>query len=334
MIRIPFEQMQQVFVQVLTKRGMSDSDAQLCSYLIAETSLEGVYTHGANRFPALVRNIDEGYVDVHTHAEMVHRFGAIERWDGKRGVGNLNAYACMQRSIALSKEHGIGCVALANTTHWMRPGTYGLLAAEQDCIGILWTNTLPLMSAWGGVDAKLGNNPLVLAVPAQEGPVLVDAAMSLFSYGKLETYAREQKPLPVPGGYDSEGRLTTDAQSILETKRPLPIGFWKGTSLALALDLIAATLSGGRTTRSIGTLGKEGEVSQVFLAFDLSHFPDRDRLEQEIAASLADLRQSVLADPSIPVRFPGERRKEIRKENLARGIEVDPNVWNEILNLL
>lgn len=56
----------------------------------------------------------------------------------------------------------IGCVALANTNHWMRPGNYGLMAVEQNCIGIFWTNTVPNMPPWGGRDARLGNNPITL----------------------------------------------------------------------------------------------------------------------------------------------------------------------------
>ena len=325
--------MKEQFTKVLLKRGMQCSDAELCSTLIAETSLDGVYTHGANRFSVLVKAIDEKVVDVQAHAILYESFGCFERWDGQGGVGNLNAYACMKRAIALAKEHTIGCVALKNTNHWMRPGTYGLMAAEQDCIGILWTNTMPLMPPWGGLDAKVGNNPLVLAIPAQEGPILVDMAMSLFSYGKLETYAREDRPLPVTGGYDQEGQLTKDAAQILLSKRPLPIGFWKGTSLALALDLIAASLSGGRTTRSVGMMGSEKKVSQVFLAFNLAAFSDRKNIEKEIQATLDDLRQSEPVDGNATVRFPGENRQKIRSENLRLGIPVDTTIWQAILAL-
>ncbi len=333
MIRIPFEMMKEQFKNVLLKRGMQGSDAELCSTLIAETSLDGVYTHGANRFSALIKAIDEKVVDVDAHATLYESFGCFERWDGQGGVGNLNAHACMKRAIALAKEHTIGCVALKNNNHWMRPGSYGLMAAEQDCIGILWTNTMPLMPAWGGLDAKVGNNPLVLAIPAQEGPILVDMAMSLFSYGKLETYARENRPLVVSGGYDQDGQLTKDAGAILSSKRPLPIGFWKGTSLALALDLIAASLSGGRTTRSVGTLQAEGQVSQVFLAFNLAAFSDRRNIEEEIQATLDDLKQSELIEGNATVRFPGENRQKIRSENLMHGIPVDTTIWQAILSL-
>ncbi len=333
MMRIPFETMCAQFERVLESRDMDKRDAVLCARLIAETSLEGVYTHGANRFASLIKGIDEKWVDVHSHAHKSDSFGPLERWDGKRGVGNLNAHSCMKRAIELAKEHTIGCVALKHTNHWMRPGTYGLMAAKEGCIALLWTNTMPLMSPWGGADTKVGNNPLVLAIPSEEGPLLVDMAMSLFSYGKLETYVREKKKLPVPGGWDEKGELTTNAESILQSKRSLPIGFWKGTSLALALDLIAATLSGGRTTRSIGSLPEEGEVSQVFLVFDISKFPDQEEMQREIQATLEDLKDSTPLDAEKPVRYPGQFRERTRKENLEKGIPVDEAVWNTILTL-
>lgn len=331
-MRIRFEDMVAQFEKVLLKRGMDGPSAKLSATMIAETSLEGVYTHGANRFYSYVKNIDDKVIDVAARAVPVARFGTLERWDGKMGPGNLNAYHCMNRAIALAKEHTIGVVALANNSHWMRPGTYGLMAAQQDCIGILWTNTMPLMPAWGGIDAKVGNNPLVLAIPSKEGPVLVDAAMSQFSYGKMETYKREGRALPFDGGFDSEGKPTRDAAAIMESKRPMPMGFWKGTSLALALDLIAAALSGGQTTAQIGNT-VERSVSQVFIAISLASLPDREEIEHKISASLADIKHSTPLERDNPVRFPGERRKILRKENLRDGIPVDDKIWQKICSL-
>ena len=64
-----------------------------------------------------------------TLAKPVGSLGALEQWDGKMGIGPLNAEFAMNRAVELSKDHGIGCVGLSNTNHWMRAGPYGLLAA-------------------------------------------------------------------------------------------------------------------------------------------------------------------------------------------------------------
>jgi len=333
MIRVTYEEMKSQFERVLLSRRMDEGDARLCAQLIADTSLEGVYTHGAHRFPTFIDLIDRGVVNVKERAVRTSSHGVLERWDGNSGVGNLNAHASMSRAIELAKSHTVGIVALKNTNHWMRPGTYGIMAAEAGCIGILWTNTIALMPAWGGLDAKVGNNPLVIAIPANEGVILVDMAMSLFSYGKMEGYVREGKPLPVAGGWDTAGNLTDDAQAILESKRPLPIGFWKGTSLALMLDLVAASLSGGRTTEEISRMGDERGVSQVFVAMDLSSFDDRTEIERRISASLASINASEPIEAGSQVRWPGQNRLKIREENLRLGIPTNERVWKAILAL-
>jgi 3-dehydro-L-gulonate 2-dehydrogenase len=212
----------------------------------------------------------------------------------------------------------------------MRAGSYGLLAAEEDCIGILWTNTTPNMPPWGGIDAKLGNNPVVVAIPHGDSPILVDIAMSMFSYGKMQNYAREEKDLPFDGGFDTKGQISKDPSEILKTQRTLPIGFWKGSGLSLALDLIAATLSGGLTTQQIGKVPAEASVSQVFIAISLANLPDRETIEAKITASLEDLHATRSIDGQYPVHFPGEGMKKIRQENLEKGIPVDEIIWKRV----
>ena len=73
----------------------------------------------------------------------------MERWDGQRGFGPLNARHAMARAVELAHQFGIGMVALGNNNHWMRGGTYGWQAADAGCIGICWSNTCPNMPAWG-----------------------------------------------------------------------------------------------------------------------------------------------------------------------------------------
>jgi 3-dehydro-L-gulonate 2-dehydrogenase len=143
MKRIPFEQVQERLATILRGLGFAAQRAEVCARLFAEATCDGVYTHGVNRFPRFVAMVRNGTVVVQAEPEAVARFGALERWDGRGGPGNLNAWAAMDRAMALSHEHGIGCVALGNTNHWMRGGTYGWQAAETGLIGICWTNTMP-----------------------------------------------------------------------------------------------------------------------------------------------------------------------------------------------
>jgi len=237
----------------------------------------------------------------------------------------------MDRAIALSREHGIGCVALANTNHWMRGGSYGWQAAEAGAIGICWTNTLPNLPPWGASDPRVGNNPLIIAVPRAKGHVVLDMAMSQFSYGALASYRMRGELLPVEGGFDAEGRLTRDPAAIEASKRPLPIGYWKGSGLALMLDMVGALLSGGCATHQIAAdTERETNLSQLFIAVDPSS------VDRAGPVSLADQILEHLQPPPAArgqVRYPGERVLLTRKENMASGIPVEPSIWREVQGL-
>ncbi len=332
-MRIAYEKMKNEFLRVLRKYGFNEDDALLGAALFTDASCDGVYTHGLNRFPKFIKSIDNGSVNVKARAVLSEKLGPLERWDGKGGPGNLNAHICMKRAIELAGEHTLGCVALSNTNHWMRPGAYGLMAAEANCMGILWTNTVPNMPPWGGSEAKLGNNPVVIAIPHGETPILLDIAMSMFSYGKLEKYVLEGRKLPFYGGFDREGNMTDDPSAILDTHRTLPIGYWKGSGLSLVLDLLAATLSGGSTSRMVGTYPYETNLSQVFFAVSLDKFGDKESLTRNISETLADLRQSAEPGAHEKVHFPGEGMVRTRVENRKEGIPVDEKIWNLVTSL-
>ncbi len=313
-MRIPYPELLQTLDAILLRRGFTPARAALCARLFAETTCDGVYSHGLNRF---LRTIENGAIDIHAEPALASSAGALERWDGRRGPGNLNAHAAMARAVSLAAAHGIGCVALSNTNHWMRGGSYGWQAADAGCIGICWTNTMPNLPPWGGTRPTLGNNPLVLAVPRPEGHIVLDMAMSQFSYGALDSYRRRGQLLPVDGGFDAAGQLTRDPAAIEETRRLLPAGFWKGSGLALLLDLIAATLAQGQATHQIAPDPElETGLSQIFLAL--------------APGSTQPIADQILASLGEGIRYPGQQVLQTRAENLTQGVPVDPALWAQL----
>jgi 3-dehydro-L-gulonate 2-dehydrogenase len=341
-MRISYQELYDVLLRVLSGTGLEPDRARLCARLVADASRDGVPSHGLNLFPRLIAMIRAGVVDVHARPVRVSAAGGLERWDGQRGIGNLNAHASMDAAIALARVHGIGCVALANTNHWMRGGTYGWQAAEAGVIGLCWTNTLPNLPPWGATVPRVGNNPLVIAVPRRVSPklaggqvseggpgssgahVVLDMAMSQFSYGALASYRRRGEALPVPGGYDTSGELTTDPAAIEASHRPLPIGFWKGSGLALMLDMMAALISGGRATHEIPVHPEqETGLSQVFMAVDVSRLDPPAMTPGIVDGILEDLQ----------TRYPGERTLETRRQNLEQGIPVEPSIFELVRSL-
>lgn len=200
MLQIPFEEAKAELYRLLRTRNCPHAHAETVAREIARNSLEGVYSHGINRFARLMRNIDAGLVDVEAEPVAVSGFGGVERWDGRLGLGVVNATMAMDRALALAREHGIGLVALRNTNHWMRAATYGYQACDAGMAAICFTNTTPNMPAWGAVDARLGNNPLVLAMPHTRGHVVLTWQARSFPTARwnLLNY-RDGRCPPTPG---------------------------------------------------------------------------------------------------------------------------------------
>jgi 3-dehydro-L-gulonate 2-dehydrogenase len=334
MRRVSFVELQERIERVLVELGVAPERAVLGARLTAETDRDGVKTHGVARLPRFAQWVRDGVVDPLAEPQRIAGFGAIERWRGRRGPGNLAAYAAMQRAIELAKENGLGCVALADTSHWMRAGTYGWLAAEAGFAGACWTNTMPNLPPWGAQSVALGNNPLVVAIPHGTQPIVLDMAMSQFSYGTLAAYRERGEALPVPGGYDEAGMLTTDAAAIERTQRALPIGFWKGSGLAFALDVLAAMLSGGLATHELpADPAKEVGLSQVFLAVAPESLSTMEEMRRVVEGAIDSLHAATPVVAAKPARYPGESVLSVREESLRLGVAVEDAAWEAFVNL-
>ena len=327
-MKVSFDELKEQLERVLLKLAFPADKAALCARIFAENSRDGVYSHGLNRFPVFVQMVKDGLIAVDAEPEKVAQSGVTEQWDGHLAPGMYTATKAMQRAITLAKENGMGCVAVRNTNHWMRAGAYGWQAADADCIGICSTNTIANMPPWGGTEPRLGNNPLVIAIPRAEGHIVLDMAMSQFSYGKLQEYELKGKELPENGGYDEHGQLTKDPAKIRATERTLPVGFWKGSGLSLVLDVLVASLSGGRTTGDITAAGNEAGVSQLFLCINA------EGIDQSISERIIRYtKSSGLLDGEGEIRYPGESALATRHRNEKEGIPVNEQIWQQVLAL-
>ena len=216
----------------------------------------------------------------------------------------------------------------------MRGGSYGWQAADKGCIGICWSNTMPNMPAWGGRDRKIGNNPFIMSIPRSSGKhAVIDCAVSQFSYGKIEEAKLKGQQLPVPGGYDTKGNLTTDPAEIEKTWRVLPMGYWKGSGISIALDLIATVLTNGNSVSRIGTFGDEVGLSQIMIAIDPLRFNTPEETDSIVDEILADIKSSEPIREGGEVYYPGELELITRETNTRDGIPVIDEVW-ETLNSL
>ncbi|MEP7317850.1 MAG: Ldh family oxidoreductase, partial [Panacibacter sp.] len=164
-IRIRPDEMKAEYVRILLNNGFNEARANDCAEVFTVNSVDGIYSHGVNRFAKFISYVQEGYVVPDAVPSIVSAFGGMEQWKGNLGPGMLNALHATERAMELAIKYGIGCIGLANTNHWMRGGLYGWKAAKKNFIFIGWSNTIANMPAWKSAENKLGNNPLVIAVP-------------------------------------------------------------------------------------------------------------------------------------------------------------------------
>ncbi|MEO7766343.1 MAG: 3-dehydro-L-gulonate 2-dehydrogenase [Ferruginibacter sp.] len=332
MTRIKFDEMKATIKLAFINAGMPEEKAEICAGVHTESSRDGVYSHGLNRVERFVDYIGKEWVDVHATPTLDLNLGAMEIYNGNLGPGILNARFAMNRATEIAEINGLGLVSLNNTTHWMRGGAYGWLAAEKGYIGICWTNTESCMPAWGAKSAGIGNNPFIMAVPGKDGHVVLDMAMSQYSYGKLQVTRLNHKKLPYPGGFDEQGDLTDDPGAIEKTMRILPMGYWKGSGFAVLLDVLSSLLSGGLTTAGIDKQGKGscGSCCQVFIAINPLKINTQEFIDKALGETMAQIKSSVPVKENSEIFYPGEQSLKTRKENMELGIPVDDGVWTKV----
>ena len=332
---VPFEELKATAKKAFLNLGLTEEQAETCAHVHASSSADGVESHGMNRIPRFAEYVAKGWINIHAKPELVKAHGAAENYDGHLGIGITNALFCSERAMKLAEVHGIGLVALKNSTHWMRGGTYAWKMAEAGYIGISWISTESCMPMWGSDVKSVGNNPFCIAIPREDGQIVVDMAMSQYSYGKLGVYRLAGKKLPYPGGFDKDGNLTDDPAAIEDSMRILPTGYWKGSSLAIALDLAATAIANGLCGSDMDAEHKGSctGCSQIFIAIDPYMFGDKDEIQEKLnrRVKIADSAHPI--DAAHPVKCPGESTLLRRKKSLSEGVNVDNLIWKQVCAL-
>lgn len=334
-IRVAADEVKTKIKAAMLNAGLSEEQAELCAGIHSQSSADGVESHGLNRVPRFVEYVRKGWVNPQGSPQKIGGRGAVENYDGQLGIGITNAIFCADRAMALAREHGIGCVTLRNTTHWMRGGSYAWRMAEAGFVGLSWINTESCMPLWGSDEPSIGNNPFCVAIPRENGPVVLDMAMSQYSYGKLGVYRLAGRQLPYAGGFDTDGKLTTDPGAIEDSRRILPTGYWKGSGMALALDMAAAMMANGKTG---AVLDEEQRGSctgccQIFIAYDPYLFGEKEELQAMMDARIDAVHKAHPDRENGRVLYPGERTLADRARSIQEGIQVDEQVWAQVCQL-
>ena len=181
---------------------------------LVESNLFGHDSHGAIRFYEYARAVREGRFQPRAVPVVVEEYPCLAVVDAKGAMGQVGATFAAKLASEKARIHGVGCVALRNTSHIGRAGAYPLMAAREGLIGLIFVNAGHLgyqIAPFGGIDGRLSTNPIAFAAPRREAePILVDLTTSVVAEGKVRVAINSGHQVPEGWLIDSEGNPTVD----------------------------------------------------------------------------------------------------------------------------
>jgi LDH2 family malate/lactate/ureidoglycolate dehydrogenase len=328
-IRIDHTTLVQKVEEALQKAGVPLHIAHIEAEIMTESDFMGVPSHGVRMLPALIKGIREGKATANPNLRIVKEHKATCVIDGDNGPGRYVSLHAMNIAIDRAKEFGIGACLAAQVTHWGRAFAYTFRATQAGTVGICATNSIPNTVGWNSTIALLGNNPFSIGVPRPgKDPIVLDISMSQAAYGKIATYAREEKEVPLGWGLDSEGKPATNPNEILKSFRLLPFGGHKGAGLAIMMELLTGALAGAKLSHEILQMERGAlnpGTTKLFIALDVRSFGSLEILGTKIEQYSRWLQET---EPGINITFPGDRSWQCRRENLQLGIPLHPDIVN------
>jgi LDH2 family malate/lactate/ureidoglycolate dehydrogenase len=327
--------LEQTTTAVFAAAGFADVDARLIADALVDADLRGVRSHGVLLVPMYVDRINAGGVTRERDLDIVHDTGAMLVTDARYGMGQLSSPQAMRLAIERAAQFGIGVAVVRRAHHFGSAGRWARQAVAAGCIGIAVSNTTPLMPAPGGANRIVGNNPLAIAVPTDEEPIVLDMALSAAALGKIRLAAAAGRPIPDGWATDPSGLPTTDASTAL-LGMLLPAGGYKGFGLALMIDVLTGVLGDGGWGDRVRPLYREPDrfnnCSHLFLAIDPERFGGQAGFRARASALAASVRASALAPGADRTYPPGEIEAERAVRQQKYGVAVERSAIKALLH--
>jgi L-2-hydroxycarboxylate dehydrogenase (NAD+) len=327
--RVPAAAIRAFIAQALSAARLPPADAQKCAELMCAADLTGADAHGVFRLPQYVRRLKAGGFNAQPNITVTKSAPAAALVDGDNGMGHLVMSRAAETAIALAREMGVAWVGVRRSNHAGPAGLYAEMAAAQGMIG-LYTAVANAnhMAVWGGADPLLGTNPLAIGVPSPDGPLVLDMATTVVSYGTVKNYALQGREMP-PGWMvnSATGADITDARRAADGLL-LPIGGYKGSGLAVMLGLLAGPLNRAAFGRDVVDFNaddaSETNTGHFIIALDIARFLPLDAYKAEVDRHITELKASQRLPGVDAIRMPGERRRQCRDKRTRDGVPLAP----------
>ena len=303
---------------------------------LVQSNLYGHDSHGVLRLYEYARAVNEGRVNPLGSPEIVREHACTAVVDAHDGFGQVGAVLATNLAIQKARQYGLASVSLRRASHIGRAGAYPIMIAQAGLIGVAFVNSGRMglqVAPFGGIDGRLGTNPLAFAAPRRaDPPVMVDMTTCTVADGKIRVATNLGKPLPEGWIIDAAGRPSTDPQVYWDEPRgailPLggPLGH-KGYALSMMMELCAGGLSG--QGMSSGDMRSRGN-GVLFTVYDIAHFGDLEAYYDEVEALVRHVKSSRTAPGVAEVLVPGEPEFHTERERAQSGIPIDETTWGKI----
>jgi uncharacterized oxidoreductase len=319
--------------------GLPEVDAALVATSLVGSNLRGHDSHGVMRVPQYIDFLEKGAYKADVALKVEHETAAVVVADGQWGLGQVQAHRLLDRIIPKAQALGLSAGAARDCGHIGRLGEYAEKAADMGLILLATVNNCGAgqrVAPPGGLEPRLGTNPLCAAVPTDGDPVVLDFGTSVVAEGKVRVYHINKKPVPEGWLLDPQGRPTTDPSVLYNAPLGsiLPMGgaqAYKGFGLGLVLDMLAGGLTGGKSSHPGAPPARGNNV--VFVALNPAHFAGREAQVHESSQLAAYVRQTPRASGVDAILLPGDPERRTLQKRQAEGIPLEAAHWAKLVEV-
>lgn len=310
----------QFIVDLFGKLEVSPEDAGAVADNLIDAEIRGVTTHGLTRIQLYIDRIETGFCDVKGAPEIVKDFGATAVIDAHNNLGQIASVKAMELAIEKADRFGVGFVGVRNNCHYGTAGFYAMMAEKKGMIGLSTTNSGVFVAPYGGIEHRLGTNPVAVAIPAKKHlPILLDMATSRVSRGKVLVNMKKGIPVPEDWALGPDGHPTTDAEKAFAGIL-LPLSY-KGYGMAVVIDMLAGILMGSGFGNQVDRFTEFPHVGSNFMAIRTDAFCELGEFESNVDALIDEIKATPLSEEigQDKIYMPGEIEFEIEAENMKNG---------------
>ena len=324
-VELTFDEIYHLARTALLNAGSNVEMANIVADTVMRAERDGSHSHGLFRIPGYVNSIVSGKVNANANPNVENITPVMIRCDADNGYAPLAHARCLDKLAAAAKTYGIAMAQITRSHHFaaLWPETEAL--AEKGLVAFSCVNYMPMVAPYGAKEKVYGSNPIAFAWPREgKTPVVFDMATAAMAMGDIQIAARDGKELPAGIGLDKDGEATTDPKDIDPTTGGgmiLPFGGYKGSNIAMMVELLAGPLMGEtvsfETAKTDNNDGGPPAGGQFILAMSpeiTSGTPDWGTGADSLFNKLKSFDN---------VRLPGERRHKNRQDTGPRSINAE-----------